>query len=179
MEPQAAYAAFIGGFKSKFTHFLRTIPDIHDYFQPIEDTIANKFTPAISGSHIANDVERELISLPTRYGGLAIPITKDIAKMEYANSRRITEELALSINNQDLSYNVDTSSIKKKKDKIKCEKELFYKNKLDEILGNLNVKQKRLNEMAREKGISNWLNGNPFIKRIRFRFEQTTVLGWY
>ena len=27
--------------------------------------------------------------------------------MEYAYPRRITEELALSINNQDLSYNVD------------------------------------------------------------------------
>ena len=30
MEPQAKYAAFIGGFKSKFTYFLRTIPDIHE-----------------------------------------------------------------------------------------------------------------------------------------------------
>ena len=103
MEPQGAYAAFIGGFKSKFTYFLRAIPDIHDYFQPIEDTIANKFIPAVSGGRIVNDVERELISLPTRYGGLAKPIIKDIARMEYANSRRITEELALSINNQDLS----------------------------------------------------------------------------
>ena len=53
--------------------------------------------------------------------------------MEYANSRHITEELALSINNQDLAYNVDTSNIKKKKDKIKCELELFYKNKLEEM----------------------------------------------
>ena len=76
MEPQGAYAAFIGGFKSKFTYFLRTIPDIHDYFQPIEDTIANKFIPAISGGCIVNDVERELISLPTRYGSLAIPVIK-------------------------------------------------------------------------------------------------------
>ena len=33
MEPQGAYAAFIGGFKGKFTYFLRTIPDIHDYLQ--------------------------------------------------------------------------------------------------------------------------------------------------
>ena len=80
------------------------------------------------------------MSLPTRYGGLAIPIIKDIAKMEYANSRRITEESALSINNQDLSYIVDTSNIKKIKDKVKCEKELFHKNKLDQILENLNVK---------------------------------------
>ena len=107
MKPQAAYAAFIGDFKSKFTHFLWTVPDIDEYFQLIEDTIANKFIPAISGGSFVNDVERKLISLPTRYGGLAIPIIKDVAKMEYANSRRITEELALSINNQDLSYNVD------------------------------------------------------------------------
>ena len=78
----------------------------------------------------------------------------------------------MSINNQDLAYNVDTSNIKKKKDKIKCEKELFYKNKLEEILENLNVKQKRLNEMACEKGVSNWLNAKPLIsiKKRRFRF---------
>ena len=80
---------------------------------------------------------------------------KDMAKMEYANSRRTTEELALSINNQDLSCNVDTSNIKKIKDKVKCEKELFHKNKLDQISENLNVKQKRLNETAREKGVLN------------------------
>ena len=72
--------------------------------------------------------------------------------MEYANSRSITEELALSINNQDLSYNVDTSNKNKIKDNVKCEKELFHKNKLDQILQKLTVKQKRLNEMAREKG---------------------------
>ena len=35
---------------------------------------------------------------------------------------------------------VDTSNIKKTKDKVKCEKELFHKNKLDQILENLNVK---------------------------------------
>ena len=107
------------------------------------------------------DVELKLISLPTRYGGLTIPIIKDIAKVEYANSRYITEKLALSINNQDLSCNVDTSNIKEIKDKVKCEKELFHKNKLDQILENLNVKQKRLNEMERDKGVSNWLNAYP------------------
>ena len=133
-----------------------TIPDFHDFFQPTEDPIANKFIPAILGCRIVNDVECELISLPTRYEDLAIPMIKDIAKMEYANLRRITEELALSINDHDLSYDIDTSNIKKKKDKIKCEKELFYENNLDEIFENLNVKQKLLNEMAHEKGVSNW-----------------------
>ena len=78
MERQAAYAAFIEDLKSRFTYFLRTIPDIHEYFRPIEDTIANKFIPAISGGCFVNDVERKLISLTIRYGGLTIPIIKDI-----------------------------------------------------------------------------------------------------
>ena len=68
---------------------------------------------------------------------------------------------ALSINYQDLSYDVDTSNREKIKDKIKWEKELFYKSKLDEVLENLNVRQKRLNEMVHEKGVSNWLNAYP------------------
>ena len=66
MEPQSAYEAFIEGFKSKFTYFFRIISDIYDYFQPTEDTAANKLIPAISGGRIVNDVERELMSLPTR-----------------------------------------------------------------------------------------------------------------
>ena len=52
MEPEAAYTVFIGGFKSNFAYFLRTVPDIHKYFQPINGTIANKFIPAISGGRI-------------------------------------------------------------------------------------------------------------------------------
>ena len=114
MEPEGAYAAFIGSFKNKFTYSLRIIPDINDYLQPIEDTIAKNFILTIKGGHIVNNVERELISLSTRCVGLAIPIIKDIGKIEYAVSRRITKELALPINNQDLLYNVDTSNIKKK-----------------------------------------------------------------
>ena len=114
MEPEGAYAAFIGSLKNKFTYSLRIIPDIIDYLQPIEDTIAKNFILTIKGGHIVNNVERELISLSTRCVGLAIPIIKDIGKIEYAVSRRITKELALPINNQDLLYNVDTSNIKKK-----------------------------------------------------------------
>ena len=43
---------------------------------------------------------------------------------------------------------------------------LLYKNKPDEILENLNVKQKQLSEMAREKGVSNWLNAYPLKKNV-------------
>ena len=51
IRPQAAYAVFIMGFKSKFTYILWTILDNLKYFQPTEETIANKFIPAISGHY--------------------------------------------------------------------------------------------------------------------------------
>ena len=113
MEQPAAHPAFIGGLKGNFMYFLWTIPDIYDFIQPIGCPRANKFMPAISGGHIVKCVECKLISPPMTYGGLVIPRIKDIAKLEYAKSRCIKKELAPPINNQDLPYNVDTSSIEK------------------------------------------------------------------
>ena len=40
-QPQAAYSAFVSGFKNKLSYFMRTIPDISNLLIPIEDTIRN------------------------------------------------------------------------------------------------------------------------------------------
>ena len=92
-EPQAAYSAFVSGFKNKLSYFMRTIPDISNLLIPIEDTIRNRFIPAITGGRIFSKEERKLLSLPTRYGGLAISIFHEQAEVKHKNSRRITAEL--------------------------------------------------------------------------------------
>ena len=51
-EPQAAYSAFVSGFTNKLSYFMRTIPDISNLLIPIEDTIRNRFIPAITGGRI-------------------------------------------------------------------------------------------------------------------------------
>ena len=48
---------------------MRTIPDISNLLIPIEETIRHQFIPAITGGRIYNEEERQLLSLPTRYGG--------------------------------------------------------------------------------------------------------------
>ena len=68
-QPQAAYSAFVSGFRNKLSYFMRTIPDISNLLIPIEDTIRHRFIPAITGGRIYNEEERQLLSLPTRYGG--------------------------------------------------------------------------------------------------------------
>ena len=64
-ETQSAYAAFVSGFKSKLTYFIRPIPDISELLLPLEHTIRQKFIPAIPGGQICSDNEGILLSLPT------------------------------------------------------------------------------------------------------------------
>ena len=52
------------------------IPEISHHLVSLEETLRNRFIPAITGGHICNDTERKLLSLPTtRFGGLAIPVS--------------------------------------------------------------------------------------------------------
>ena len=92
-EPQAAYACFVSGYQHKFTYYIRTIPEIEEYLQPLEEVIRHRFLPAITGGHIVTDQERQLISLPPRFGGLGIKVIKDVAKQEYNNSQKMTASL--------------------------------------------------------------------------------------
>ena len=59
------------------SYFLRTTLDISDLLIPIEDTTRNRFIPAITGGRICNEEERKLLSLPTRYGDLTIPVFRE------------------------------------------------------------------------------------------------------
>ena len=93
-QPQAAYAAFIHGEMHRFTYFLRTIPNMSGYLQPLDDVIENKFLPAILGSTSITATERNLYSLPIKSGGLGIPILQDKADQDYSTSVQITAPLA-------------------------------------------------------------------------------------
>ena len=81
-QPQAAYLAFVSGFRSKLNYFMRTIPEISHHLVSLEETLRNRFLTAITGGHICNDTERKLLSLPTRFGGLEIRIFYEQATVE-------------------------------------------------------------------------------------------------
>ena len=92
-EPQAAYSAFVARFKGKSTYYLRTVPDIKEHLDLLEETIHHQFIPAITGDKQCSNDERVLLSLPARYGGLGISIFHSIAAFEHKNSRKIMSTL--------------------------------------------------------------------------------------
>ena len=72
LQPQACYAGFTFGLWHRWTHFLRTLPDIEDLLEPLERTIADVLIPSITDHHCTTPSKRDLFALPIRLDGLGI-----------------------------------------------------------------------------------------------------------
>ena len=105
--------------------------------------------------------ERRLLSLRTKYGGLAISIFHEQADVKYNNSRRITAELTSLITVQQMEYTVDELAIKKIKLEIKNEKENAYKYIMEHLKEKMSKKSKQLLQLSTEKSVFNWLTMLP------------------
>ena len=81
-EPQVAYCGFVKALAHRWTFVQRTIADTTHLFQPLEDAIREKLIPSLIGREVS-DVERRLLALPVRFGGLAIQNPVNTADREY------------------------------------------------------------------------------------------------
>ena len=70
-EPHAAYLNFVFSFKMKWNYYMRTIPNLSDHLQPLEDVISNDFVSSLFESKV-KELVRRLIALPPKLGGMGI-----------------------------------------------------------------------------------------------------------
>lgn len=91
-QPQAAYAAFTKGYKSKFSYFIRTIEGFEQFTEPIDSLLSDKFLPALFGGQceVFNN-HRDLLSLNPSEGGLGISTISTIATEQHQASVKITD----------------------------------------------------------------------------------------
>jgi len=68
----AAYFAFTHGMIGHWVYYMRTIPGISSFFQPLEDVIHLQLLPVLTGHTAGSSTERSLMSLPCCFGGLGI-----------------------------------------------------------------------------------------------------------
>ena len=142
---------------------MRTIPDICQHLQKLDQYVEKVFIPAPLDGHIPNKVERKLISLPVKLGGMRIVIFADIAKTEYQNSRSITESLTKLHLEQTTEYNINRDELARLKYNIKKEKLQRNTESLQSLIIDLPTKKIRLNKVNQEKGASTctWLSTQP------------------
>ena len=103
-QPHAAYAAFTHGLVGKWTYLTRTIPDIEDLLQPLENAIRQKFLTCLTGQIAFNDVTRDVMALPVWLDGFGNTNPSSQTSSHYNTSLRITAPLATLILQQSHEY---------------------------------------------------------------------------
>jgi len=105
-DPQAAYSAFTKGLCSRWTHFQKTVLDMSELFEPLENAIRDHLIPALIRREVS-EAERQILALSLQHGGLGLTDPWETAKTEYKHSTQITDKLTAKMYTQklDLDYN--------------------------------------------------------------------------
>ena len=157
--PQASYVAYTFGLRHRWTYFLRTLPNIEDLLKPLERAISDVLIPSMV-DHKCTELERDILSLPVRLGGLGFTNPTQSANAELQASVNVTAPLAERIMSQ-LHEPPDEAEITLLQQKAKKEKEERLLKLSDEWRNSLPARTKRAVSLAREKGASNWLTVIP------------------
>ena len=179
--PHCAYSAFIKGYQHKFTYFFRTIPGFNAYLKPLDDLLTYTFIPTLCDSAIST-VERDMMKLPTRFGGLGIDIPSERAPREFVASDTITKNLQTAIINQVEELPDHPEHIVQQ---IKRSHDASYSLKVAGLMKEVSPIVKRALEVGGDKGSSNWLNCLPlkekslafnrsdFVDGINIRYQRS------
>ena len=126
-EPQAAYCSYTKAISRRWQYVQRTIPGVANLFKPLEKTIHDKLIPSLVGRQVS-DVERRILALPVRLGGMGIDNPVLTSDFEYAASRTITETLANIIYRQENNFdNYDNFQVERIIKNTKTQKETRLK----------------------------------------------------
>ena len=89
-DPQVAYSLYINGISLRWRFLARTTLGILEAFKPLLKAIRTMFLPSLFGGWALSDQFRNIIALPTRYGGLGIYDPSQEADMRTPNWQQQT-----------------------------------------------------------------------------------------
>ena len=140
----------------------------------LDEVVQSEFIPAITGGVLCNKMERKLIALPPKLGGLGIPIFDKLTNDEFENSIKLTECCSTKIINQMHQYEPD-EEIQTIKNRIHAARVEQNKEKLDVIRSHMNSEQLRTNDFNQETDASAWLTTLPLKQE---EYARTKQLFW-
>ena len=120
--PQAAYCAYSHGLKGRWLHLARTVPNIGNLLQPLEDTLRQRFIPALTGRPAPSDTERELLALPARVGGLGIANPAATAEREHQASMQLSSPLVMLITQGEADLAQSTTAQRRARNQLQQDK---------------------------------------------------------
>ena len=161
-QPHAAYAAFTHGLGSKWNYLVRCIPGINDLLEPVEAAIRLKFIPTLTGRNAINDMERQLLALPVREGGLNIINPTKTATIQLEASTKISAPIVALLIQQTPNYTPSVKNLQEKTTNgMKKQNRKALHDHAEVIYNELPKELQRAVNLARQKGASNWLTALP------------------
>ena len=137
-EPQAALSAYNTGISQRWKFLQRTVPGIGVLLAPLEYSIRTVLIPALIGRQVS-EIERRLLALPYRYGGIGILNPVNETPYEYESSTVLSSSLTLLISAQNTDVTaIQHQEVKLKKKELKTAKEERLKEEqtsISEVFG--------------------------------------------
>ena len=158
-QPQASYAAYTFGLKHQWTYFLRTLPDIQDLLEPLESAISYTLIPAITDRQ-CGQLDRDILALPVRLGGLGIANPSSDANFYYTSSVKVTAPLVEQIVLQ-VHLLPEDSLIRSAQQEVRAERAKNWEKRAERLKEAAPKKTQRALDLATEKGSSMWLTSLP------------------
>ena len=131
-------------------------------------------------------MERALLALPIRLGGLGIVDPQTVSDSEFAASEKVTSPLVELILQQDLSFGchvVDAQHLAKSE--VIASKRQAVEERATSVCDSLPSDLKRMISLLSEKGASSWLSRLPYLwksmvllsTRVLFEMLFSCVMG--
>ena len=181
-QPHAAYTAYIHGLSSRWSYLMRTVPDIADLLQPLEDAIHQHYIPSLTGRPPCSSVERDLLALPTRLGGLGLSNPTTIASDNFTSLEHITAPLIALIISQNTTATIDQSTTNMIKSQVITRNLKKQDEQAHTVYNQLGPDQKCCIDLSKE--IGSWLCAIPFeehgfhLHKGEFRDALSLCYGW-
>jgi len=167
-EPHAAYCALTHGLRSKWTFIMRTMDVGGASLQPLDDSIMKRLLPAVTGRETFSTSQRDVLRLPTRLGGLAVPDVLAEAEKQRTASKSVVAPLVTKILAQaaptdtcidDIKAEVRDTKAQQKREKVDSQK-----NARSAVEASLPQEAtRRLHELS-HPGVSSWLTSLPLVE---------------
>ena len=141
------------------TYFLRTLPDIQDLLEPLENAIYQMLIPANTERNF-DKLDRNILAVPVRLGGLGLGNPFLEARREYASSFKVIKPLVEQIVSQ--SHQLPEDSLTRlAQQEVRRERLKEVEHRLECIKEMVPRKTQRALDLATEKGSTAWLTVLP------------------
>ena len=161
-QPHATFAAYTHGLASKWLYLCRTTPFISPHLKVLEDILRTEFIPNLTGRPPPNDVERKLLALPARLGGLGISDHTLNSDDAFKASLLVTAPLRklIQAQNPEYTYHAHADQMTARADIQRKHREQTTTD-ANSLRGELTPTLQKAMDLARERGSSSWLTSLP------------------